>query len=297
MLNLKRAPWTPSLFSPPHRAAMADQEQQRQQAEPVMAPAAGVPGQGRREGESQHTVEPMENAPLQVGVAAEHTPEAPHGGRRRAAVVSTARRLCRRPRLPTAPAAAARQGDGAEGSRDCQGGADYAHPDQHQGDGVRRAREVTQRGRPAQSWAARRQQPGAAGQVGGWAGLGGGLPWVGGAGCCNCEAGRSTQGAGVSRQFESCHSSRHALYPGCLPLRCRLWAERLPAWAITQCHKSCQAYIMNGGSLTALVEELRASVHRTTGTRLPGAAAVAGASKDVGRAPGMALEGGASGDQ
>ena len=51
---------------------MAEQEQQRQQAEPVMAPAAGVPGEGRREGESQHTVDPMENAPVQVGGRRQH---------------------------------------------------------------------------------------------------------------------------------------------------------------------------------------------------------------------------------
>jgi hypothetical protein len=54
---------------------------------------------------------------------------------------------------------------------------------------------------------------------------------------------------------------------------------------------------MDGSSLTALVEEVRASVHRSTGTRLPGAAAGAEAGQAVGKALGLALEGGASGDQ
>ena len=41
---------------------------------------------------------------------------------------------------------------------------------------------------------------------------------------------------------------------------------------------------MNGGSLTALVEEVRAGVHRSTGTRLPGAGA--GAGRGTGKPPG-----------
>lgn len=45
---------------------MADQQAQGKPAEPVVAPAAGAQG-GRREGESQHAVDPMSNDPLTVG--------------------------------------------------------------------------------------------------------------------------------------------------------------------------------------------------------------------------------------
>lgn len=60
---------------------MADQEQQ-QRAQPTLAPAAGVPGEGRREGESQHAVDPMQNDPVTVSWAGGRAFEATEGALR-----------------------------------------------------------------------------------------------------------------------------------------------------------------------------------------------------------------------
>lgn len=104
--------------------------------DPTMAPAAGVPGEGRREGESQHTVDPTEIGPIEVrgngrvtgwqpsegGRVAEEQgsappePPPPHKARRSPAATRPSPLATTTPQPPTFPAPslprAAHQADG-----------------------------------------------------------------------------------------------------------------------------------------------------------------------------------------